>query len=271
MCPTPKISGKSASPVHAAEPVAKGIACVIFEWLQSHRRPPPQFPIMKLHTLFAAALAVCLTGSSILAGEVIFFDNSQVAVSVSSETTSDTISSEGYLFTYTRDKLFTGGVGMTIPIGRTVRVPWPQGIEAQAVTTGPSLSGGQITIKRVDGGVFDLTSFTGRLLANTAATGAQFEIMPTLDGEDAFNDPIFFDASGYYGNTFSYDANGGYLGSTALLTGYDTYKIALFCDFAVTSLTLDAAAVPEPSAFALLGLGTLTLVCCRFRIFQQSC
>ena len=68
----------------------------------------------------------------------VFFDAAQTTNLVLSGTTSDTISSEGYLFTFTRDKLFTGGVGLTNPIGRMVRVPWPSGLEAQAVTAGPA-------------------------------------------------------------------------------------------------------------------------------------
>ncbi|MBS0188246.1 MAG: hypothetical protein JSS51_09265 [Planctomycetes bacterium] len=169
----------------------------------------------------------------------LFFNPSQVATPVSSGVTSETISSNGYRFTLTRDKLFTGGTGTVI--GRTVRIPWPQGIEAQAVTTPPP--GGtsrpaQITIQRDDGGAFDLKAFTAHLLANTAATGASIEIMPLLDGEDAFRDPLYFLASGYYGSTFSYDETPNYWGCTALLKGYDTYKVTLFVDFAFTALTL---------------------------------
>ena len=87
------------------------------------------------------------------------------------------------------------------------------------------------------GGVFDIPSFTFRLLANTAATGAAIEIMPTLDGEDAFDEPVFFDASGYYGMSFSYSTAPNPWGSTATLQGYDTYKVSLFVDFAFTAFT----------------------------------
>ena len=62
----------------------------------------------------------------------VFFDASQTRNVVAAGVTSDTIRSEGYLFTVTRDKLFTGGVGLTNPIGRYIRVPWPLGLEAQA-------------------------------------------------------------------------------------------------------------------------------------------
>ncbi len=171
-------------------------------------------------------------------GVQVFFDPSQVAVDVASGETSDTISSNGYLFTYTRDKLFTGGVGRTDPIGRLVRVPWPEGIEAQAVTTGP-VSDATISIERVDGKPFALRAFTARLLGNTAATGASIEIMPTLNGQDGLGDPVAFDVSGYYGTDFSYDTTPSYLGTTGLLTGFDAYTITLFVDFALTGLTLE--------------------------------
>ncbi|MCG3180949.1 MAG: hypothetical protein BIFFINMI_03315 [Phycisphaerae bacterium] len=114
----------------------------------------------------------------------------------------------------------------------------------------------RLTLSRVDGTVFDITAFTFKLLANTGGAGASLEIMPLVGGEDAFSDPLYFDATGYYGSTFSYNTSPNYLGSTALLTGYDTYKISLYVDFAFTSLTLEGAPVPtpEPSSLGLLGL-----------------
>ena len=154
---------------------------------------------------------------------------------------------------------------MTEPIGRSVRVPWPDGVEAQAVTSGPNPSKARIVIERVDGTPFDLPAFTARLLANTASTGASFEIMPSLGGEDAFQDPLYFDASGYYGSQFSYDTSPNLLGSTALLTGFESYTIGLFVDFALTSLTLEGAPVPEPSSATLLGIGVITLFAARSR------
>ena len=208
---------------------------------------------------------LCVCSASANASTILFFDPSQVAADVASGVTSDTISSNGVLFTYTRDKLFTGGVGMTEPIGRAVRVAWPDGVEAQAVTTGPSPSGAQLIIKRVDGDVFDLTAFTAKLLANTAGAGGTFEIMPSLNGQDAFNDPLYFDATGYSGNIFSYDTSANPLGSTALLAGYDTYTVALYVDFALTGLTLEGAPVPEPSSSALCGLAVIALLSFRSR------
>ena len=133
-----------------------------------------------------------------------FFNPDQVATPAGTGVTTDTISCEGYLFTYTRDKLFTGGGSE--PIGRPVRIPWPDGIEAQYVTAGPNPTKAQITVRRVDGGVFDLTSFTAKLLANAGA-GRAIEIVPLLNGEEPLNDPLYFDVSGNYGMEFSYDTS----------------------------------------------------------------
>ena len=209
---------------------------------------------------FVAAVMFCaLPGAPAIADTTSFFQPCQVYTLVNSGVTSDTISSNGYLFTYTRDKLFTGGTGQ--PIGRPVRVAWPAGVEAQAVTTPPpgvTDYKARITLQRVDGQVFDLPAFTFQLLANTAGAGGAVEIMPVLNGEDGFADPLYFDATGYAGNTFSYDTSPNPLGSTALLVGFDTYKIALYVDFALIALTLDSTApgvrsccLPTPSCVDL--------------------
>ena len=158
---------------------------------------------MKSRILLLLLLLLLLFVSILLsdpadAATINFFDSSQTATLEATGETSDTISSNGYLFTYTRDKLFGGGTG------RPVRVPWPEGVEAQAITVAPA-GKAQITISRVDGNIFDIPAFTAKLLANTAGAGAAIEVMPQLNGEDGYNDPIFFSASGQTNQTFSYD------------------------------------------------------------------
>jgi hypothetical protein len=189
-----------------------------------------------------ALVSLLLASKAAVAAVTVFFNPAQVAAPVETGITSDTINCEGYLFTYTRDKLFTGGIGPD-PIGRGVRVPWPTGIEAQYVTTGPVLAKASITISRADGGVFDLTSFTAKLLANAGA-GRAIEIVPKLNGEEPFPDPFVFDVTGYYGMSFSYDTSPNPWGSTAALTGYDTYVVNLTLDYALTALTLSDASAP---------------------------
>jgi len=203
----------------------------------------------RMHSFFCSthliAVLFCLPLAVPWAGAVttVFFNSSQTTNLVSTNATSDTLSSEGYLFTYTRDKLFTGGT--TNVIGRPVRVYWPDGLEAQYVTAGPTPGKAQITVQRIDGAVFDLTAFTARLLANAGA-GRAIEIVPKLNGEEPLNDPLYFDVSGVYGNEFSYDTSPNYLGTTAALTNYDTYVIDLTLDYALVSLTVVDASIPPP-------------------------
>jgi hypothetical protein len=203
-------------------------------------------PNSKIYISHLAAVVLVLgplifSTIEVTAGSTVFFDVNQIASLVSTGTISDTISSEGYLFTYTRDKLFTGGVGLTNPIGRTVRIPWPDGVEAQYVTSGPNPTKASITVRRVDGALFDLTSFTAKLLANAGA-GRSIEIVPLMNGEEPLDNPLYFDVSGNYGQSFSYNTSPNYLGSTAALTNYDAYQINLTLDYALTALTLESAA-----------------------------
>jgi len=175
------------------------------------------------------------------AATTVFFSPAQTVSLVATNASSDTISSQGYLFTYTRDKLYTGGT--TNVIGRQVRVSWPDGLEAQYVTTINKKA--SITVRRADGGVFDLTEFTARLLANAGA-GRAIEIVPLLKGEEPLNDPLYFDVSGNYGNEFHYDTSPNYLGSTAALTNYDAYVIGLTLDYALLSITLVDPSLAPP-------------------------
>jgi len=180
--------------------------------------------------VIGAAFMLGFNPGAALAVTTVFFDIAQGTNLVVSGTTSDTISSAGYLFTFTRDKMFTGGVGLTNPMGRYLRVLWPDGLEAQAVTAGPVTSGARIDIKRQDGEPFAIRSFTAQLLANTGGAGAAFEIMPMLNGEDGAPEPFMYDATGYYSMHFTY--------STPPLTGFDAYKITLYVDYALMSLTV---------------------------------
>jgi len=195
----------------------------------------------RLSLVTTIALLACLSPSIALAVVTVYFSPDQVATLVNSGVTSDQISCAGYMFTYTRDKLFTGGG--SIPIGRPVRVQWPDGIEAQYVTAGPNPGKAQIRVRRVDGGLFDLTAFTAMLLANAGA-GRAIEIVPLLNGTEPLNDPLFFDVSGNYGNSFSYDTSPNPLGSTAALVNYDEYAINLTLDYALTALTLTDPSLP---------------------------
>jgi hypothetical protein len=195
----------------------------------------------------AILTVLCLGLGSFAARAVttVFFNSSQTTNLVSTNASSDTISSEGYLFTYTRDKLFTGGT--TNVIGRPVRVEWPDGLEAQYVTAGPTPGKAKITIRRVDGAVFDLTAFSAKLLASPGA-GRAIEIVPFLNGEEPLNDPLVFDvSSGYYGSVHSFNTTTpSYIGSTAALTNYDAYVLNLTLDFALVSLTVVDASIPPP-------------------------
>jgi hypothetical protein len=113
-------------------------------------------------------------------------------------------------------------------------------VQAQAITTGPLLgSGANITLKRADGKLFDLQAFTGKILANTAGAGAQFEITPQLNGNDAPGSPFMFDATGYAGQNFSH---------LPALAGYDTYQVHLWVDWALAALTLIDTNPPAPPA-----------------------
>lgn len=198
-------------------------------------------------------------------GAIVNFFNAAQSYSLQTGVTSDTLTTEGYRITYTLDKLFTGGLGGG-PIGRPVSVSWPNGLDAQAVTTGPVISGAQFTIKRVDGQVFDLTSITFKLFGNTAATGAAVEIMPLLNGNDGFANPLALDVTGYAGNTFPYSG-----ASMATLTGFDTYTVSLFTDFGIMQMTaVDASPLPEPSSAGLIASGLGVLMLRRRRVNSRS-
>ena len=68
---------------------------------------------MKSSILLLLFVSIMWSGAAD-AATIIFFDSSQTATLVASGVTSDTISSTGYLFTYTRDKLFGGGTVLSV-------------------------------------------------------------------------------------------------------------------------------------------------------------
>lgn len=181
------------------------------------------------NTLASLMLSLFLAVTPARAITNLFFNPSQPTTGVASNITSATLSSSGYLFIYTADGYWSASSGGP-PTGRFFSVFWPSGVQAQAITAGPDVGvGANITLRRVDGQPFALSAFTGKLLANTAATGGAFEIMPQINGQDGFPDPLTYDATGYAGMTFPH---------TPALSGYDTYVIHLWVDWALVGLTV---------------------------------
>ncbi len=189
-------------------------------------------------TSVLAACACLLGATTTQAVTNVFFDASQTATLVVSNINAVTIRSGDYLFTYSADGYWSAGGGT--PTGRFFSVFWPTGVQAQAITAGPLLgTGANITLQRADGKLFDLQSFTGKILLNTAGAGGAFEIMPQLNGNDAFINPLQYDCTGYAGASFPY---------TTALAGYDTYQIHMWGDFALTALALIDTNSPVPPA-----------------------
>ena len=124
---------------------------------------------MKTKLIFAKLIATCgclLAIQTACAVTNVFFTGSQIATLVTSNLNAITIQSGDYRFTYTADGYWSSGGGP--PTGRFFSIFWPTGVQAQAITTGPLLgSGANLTLKRADGKLFDLRSFTGKILANT--------------------------------------------------------------------------------------------------------
>lgn len=196
-------------------------------------------------SLLAAAVVL---GSASLAAAMtnVFFNAYQTATVVATNMTDTTIRSRGYLLTYSVDGWWSAYPGGP-PTGRLQPVLWPTGVDAQTITTGPSgpltqQGSASITIRRADGQPFDLQTFTGKILGNTAGAGASFELMPQLNGNDAFPNPLTYDATGYAGQSFSY---------APMLTGYDTYILSLWMDYGLTQLTVADASVVLPPTLQL--------------------
>ena len=146
---------------------------------------------MKTHPfrLLISLLGLLAVASPALAVTNYFFNTSQTATLIVSNINAATIQSGDYRFTYSADGYWSSGGGA--PTGRFFSIFWPTGVQAQAITAGPLLgTGANITLKRADGKVFDLQAFTGKILLNTAGAGGAFEIMPQLNGNDAFPKPL---------------------------------------------------------------------------------
>lgn len=186
--------------------------------------------------VFIAGISLCFWGRAEAVTNV-FFNASQTAIVAASNITSITLSSSGYLFTYSVDGYWSASPGGP-PTGRFFTVFWPTGVQAQAVTTGPSLGKARISLKRQDGQPFAIHSFTAKLLANTSGAGAAIEVMPKLNGEDTRPDPYPFPATGSAGQSFSYQ--------TPQLSGADTYDFTLYVDFALMNLIAVDASLPPP-------------------------
>src|SRR5512137_2921092 len=199
---------------------------------------------MKIHPFrpLINLLGLLAVASPALAVTNYFFNPAQTATLIVSNINAVTIQSGDYRFTYSADGYWSPGGGA--PTGRFFSVFWPTGVQAQAITAGPLLgTGANITLARADGMPFDLQAFTGKILLNTAGAGAAFEIMPQLNGNDAFNNPLQYPCSGFAGQSFTYT-----IPDTAALVGYDTYKIHMWGDFALTNLALVDTNPPVPPA-----------------------
>ena len=146
-----------------------------------------------------------------------FFQSSQTYSIVTSNPNLYSLSSGDYIFQFTQD-----------PSRPIYTFAWITGFYAQS-----SATSAQVTIRRKDGKVFDVITFGVTLMCSSLALGADIEVMPSLNGNDVFNDPILFPATGYSLYKFVY-------GSTTLptsLTGADQYVFTYFCDINYTSFT----------------------------------
>ena len=98
-------------------------------------------PWRRAKHLIAIAAAVGLGAASpVFAATNYFFNASQTATLVVSNINAVTIQNGDYRFTYSADGYWSSGGGA--PTGRFFSIFWPSGVQAQAITAGPSLGTG---------------------------------------------------------------------------------------------------------------------------------
>jgi hypothetical protein len=209
----------------------------------------------KINYLSALILATLGQVGSLHAVTTVLFDGTQAIQLTSEGTTSDTYTTEGYIITVTHDKLYTGGG--SVPIGRSLNVLWPEGMNAQGLHDLPdpnSPTKATLSISRVDGLPFALNAFSAKLLGSTASGGGSIEVTPVInDGPGPEPDTVpFFLNNPNYGqlNSFNTSQNAAYTYNSSQTGGpyYDKYKFTLYVDYAITSLTLVDASSAAPQA-----------------------
>jgi hypothetical protein len=167
------------------------------------------------------ATALLTSSSSVSTGSVVFFSSDQSYTLDTSGTYSNLLTSNGYRFTYSQNKVITS----------VNNVEWPTGLHLQALTSG-SVGPAKATIARTDKKPFSIPSFSVTLLCNAVGGSASFKWVPKLLGEDLLNDEVIYSTNGYgTGTKFTFDT----LNS---LSGGDSYSVTFPCDVVLNSITV---------------------------------
>jgi hypothetical protein len=134
---------------------------------------------------------------------------------------SNLLTSNGYRFTYSQNKVITS-------VNNAV---WPTGLHLQELTSG-SVGPAKATIARIDKKPFSIVSFSATLLCSVVGESASFKWVPRLLGEDLLNDEVLYSTNGYgTGTTLTFN-------SLSLLTGGDSYSVTFPCDVVLNSITV---------------------------------
>jgi hypothetical protein len=124
---------------------------------------------MRRTTIVAGAVVLgCFSLAPAYADSTVFFSSCQVATVTAPGVSSDTITSNGYRFTYTRDKLFTGGTGQPIV---SEAVLWSNLEQGATVKTEGLTSKTKATTST---GTFDAAAYGKALRQLFGATRAMF-------------------------------------------------------------------------------------------------